>query len=406
MYLNGNNPYYGGFYANNRYLFPSTSSQATCIGTSSEDSPPPPPPSANGSIHRKHHQNANHHQNSRHAISDTVAVAGDDLSNVPAAVVIQLEKANRTIASQTLEIERLKSYQNQNLETHLLKKQIHDLEKEVRSGRSRFLEQQELLAEMSREMDILLREKLEMQRNSQELEKKYKKAKFASRELAKILENDLCGTPTTSNLKNFESDDEFFEEKSLFEKSRALSRQQIPNDLLEKTRKIDFSEAKNAKNQDLIDKLIDENENLQISLNREQKMTSSLQDDLEKSRRMVIDRDEHIEELKMKLGKAETKASQCESDLTQTSSDLAMERLRCEVLTGELHEIDGIFRNTQSTIQAYADDNDRLEDQCRQAQRTILTLNSKLEAQGIDLVTTKRTLRALRETNEARSGPF
>uniref|UniRef100_A0A1I7UH98 Uncharacterized protein n=1 Tax=Caenorhabditis tropicalis TaxID=1561998 RepID=A0A1I7UH98_9PELO len=395
MYLNGNLPYYGGYYPNRYLPFASTSTQS---GGSSEDNPPPP--SANG-----HLRNGN-----RHTISDTVAMAGDELSNVPAAVIIQLEKANRTIASQTLEIERLKSYQNQHVETHLLKKQVQDLEKEMRSSRSRFLEQQELLAEMSREMDNLLREKLQMQQNYQDLEKKYKKAKYASRELAKILENDLCGTPTASGSKGFgygvESEDEG-EEPSLFQRSRTLSMQQKEQEMHQKAEQILEKSAirKKEKNEELINNLINENEQLIIELDRERKMTESLQDDLEKNRRLVIDRDEKLEELKVKLGKAETKATQCESDLTRTSTDLAMERLRSEALTAELHEIEGIFRNTHSTIQAYAAENEQLEDRCREAHRTIVTLNSKLEAQGIDLVTTKRTLRALREANDA-TGQF
>lgn len=430
MYLNGNSPYYGGYYANRYLPFATTSAQTTSSGggggatTSSEDNPPPP--SSNGHVrnsqqqhhhHHLNHNNQNHHQNQnsqnyRHSISDTVAMAGDDLSNVPAAVIIQLEKANRTIASQTLEIERLKSYQNQNLETHLLKKQVQDLEKEMRSSRSRFLEQQELLAEMSREMDNLLREKQKMQQNYQEIEKKYKKAKFASRELAKILENDLCGTPTgfgpKHNYSGFESEGELDEEPSrtpLFNRSRTLSRVQKEQELQQKAEKI-LEQSGNRKTEELIDKLINENESLIIELDRERKMTESLQNDLEKNRRMVIDRDEIMEEMKVKLGKAETKAQQCESDLTRTSTDLAMERLRSEALTAELHEIEGIFRNTHSTIQAYAAENEQLEDRCRDAHRQIITLNSKLEAQGIDLVTTKRTLRTLRETNEKRSGPF
>ncbi|CAL2035696.1 unnamed protein product [Caenorhabditis brenneri] len=399
MYLNGNIPYYGGYYPNRYLPFASTSAQTATAsggGTSSEDNPPPP--SSNGNVRHQHH-------NQRHTISDTVAMAGDDLSNVPAAVIIQLEKANRTIASQTIEIERLKSYQNQNVETHLLKKQVQDLEKEMRSSRSRFLEQQELLAEMSREMDNLLREKLQMQQNYQELEKKYKKAKYASRELAKILENDLCGTPTGYSSKtfgNFESEDEAEGESTLFQRSRTLSRQQKEQEMQQKAEKI-LEKSSSRKNEELINKLINENETLIIDLDRERKITESLQDDLEKNRRMVIDRDEKIEEMKVKLGKAETKATQCESDLTRTSTDLAMERLRSEALTAELHEIEGIFRDTHSTIQAYAAENEKLEDRCREAHRTIVTLNSKLEAQGIDLVTTKRTLRALRESSETRT---
>ncbi|CAO4368681.1 unnamed protein product [Caenorhabditis nigoni] len=421
MYLNGNVPYYGGYYPNGtvnrnysnhnnsngnrirstsgqRYHLPFATSSAqtttTSGGTSSEDNPPPPPPSSNGNgfIHR--------HQNRTHTISDTVAMAGDDLSNVPAAVIIQLEKANRTIASQNLEIERLKSLQNEHLETGLLKKQIQEMEKEMRSSRSRFLEQQELLAEMSREMDNLLREKLKTQANFQDLEKKYKKAKFASRELAKILENDLCGTPTTSHAPfDYRSDEE--ESISLFEQSRNRSKLQKEQEIGEKARKV-----REKSDGEFLEKLIGENELLIIDLERERKIGESLQEDLEKSRALIIDKDEQLEELKLKLGKAETKATQCESDLTRTSTDLAMERLRCEALTAELHEIEGIFRNTHSTIQAYAAENEQLEDRCREAHRQIVTLNSKLEAQGIDLVTTKRTLRTLRETNEARSGPF
>uniref|UniRef100_A0A8R1I3C1 Uncharacterized protein n=1 Tax=Caenorhabditis japonica TaxID=281687 RepID=A0A8R1I3C1_CAEJA len=414
MYLNGNSPYYGGYYPNRFLPFATSSAQTSTGGGLLENTPPPPTPAIPNGRTNGYRTPQN---NTNHVMSDTVAVAGDDLSNVPAAVIIQLEKANRTIAAQNVEIDRLKAYQNQNVETQLLRKQITDLEKEMRSSRSRFLEQQELLAEMSREMDNLVREKIQMQTQFQEMEKKYKKAKFASRELAKILENDICGTTTTSKtfVSGFESDDEketVMHNHSLFNRSRTMSRQQEGQELKAKAeRQIEQSESWKQREEIkqsrlLAEKLIDENEELLIQLDRERRMTESLQDDLEKSRRLVIDRDEKIEELRGKLGKAETKATQCESDLSRTSTDLALERARCDALTLELHEFDAIFQQTQSTVQAFAAENETLEENCRSANKQILTLNAKLEAQGIDLVTTKRTLRALREATEKRSGPY
>lgn len=145
----------------------------------------------------------------------------------------------------------------------------------------------------------------------------------------------------------------------------------------------------------LMERVLNDNENLLIELDRERRMTESLQTDLEKNRRLVIDRDETIEELRAKLSKAESKATQCESDLSRTSTDLALERARCDALTLELHELDAIFtqvRNrkyfklfkltssfqTQSTVQAFAIENEQLEEKCRDAHRTIITLNAKL----------------------------
>ncbi|CAI2349298.1 unnamed protein product [Caenorhabditis sp. 36 PRJEB53466] len=408
MYLNGNSPYYPGFYPNRFLPFASTSVQATTSSAAASSSSPPTLSDGrhlqNGGQYRQ--QNSNNF-NSNHVISDTVAVAGDDLSNVPAAVIIQLERANRTIAAQNVELDRLKTFQNQNIETHLLRKQIADLEKEVRTSRERFLEQQELLAEMSREMDKMLREKHQMQHNYQEVEKKYKKAKFASRELAKILENDLCGTPTTSKaISGFESDDEANE--GLFGRSRALSRQQESHELRAKAdRVVEQAELrKQREGEKVMEKILGENENLQLELQRERRINESLQDDLETNRRLVFDRDETIEGLRAKLGKAEAKATQCETDLSRTSTDLALERARCDALTLELHELDAIFNHTQSTVQAFAIENEDLEEKCRDAHKTILTLNAKLEAQGMDLATTKRTLRTIRDANEQRSGPY
>ncbi|CAB3402887.1 unnamed protein product [Caenorhabditis bovis] len=344
--------------------------------------------------------------------NDTVAIAGDDLSNVPASVIIQLEKANRTIAAQNVEIERLRSFQDQNVETKLLRKQVAELEKEMRASRERFLEQEELLAEMSREMDSLLRDKMHMQASLHEIERKYKKAKMASKELARILENDMC---STSMLNGFESENEDDggmrrSDDSLLKRSRQLSRQKEEEDLKDKCeRAIEKAEQRRKNEQtakaekdsrEMMERILIENENLVVEIERERRTAMSLQEDLEKNRRIILDRDETIVDLKEKLSKAETKAQQCETDLSRTCTDLALERARCDALTLELHELDTLFSQTHSTVQAYAIQNEQLEEKCRSANQTIISLNAKLEAQGIDLVATKKTLRAIRDSTK------
>ncbi|CAI5445157.1 unnamed protein product [Caenorhabditis angaria] len=318
----------------------------------------------------------------------------EDYSNVPASIIIQIEKANRTIAAQNVEIDRLRNFPNSE-DTKMLKRQIFELEKEMRGNRERFLEQQELLSEMSREMDNLLREKLKMQANLQEMEKKYRKAKYATKELARILENDstkFVGICNDSENEEYEEDfgNETNMSNSLFHRSpeRAIEQaeERKKNEILSKER-------------EMMEKVLADNENLLIDLDRERQLSESLHNDLEKTRTMILDRDETILDLKSKLGKADELKNQAELDLSRTSTDLALERARCDALTLELHELDAIFAQTQSTVQAFAIENEQLDEKCREAHHTIISLNAKLEAQGNDLIQTKKQLRAIKEAS-------
>ncbi|CAD6185640.1 unnamed protein product [Caenorhabditis auriculariae] len=331
-------------------------------------------------------------------LATTPSRPNDDLSRVPPAVIIQLEKANRTIASQTLEIERLRA-SDQQVETDYLRAQVNELEREMQSSRERFLEQEELLAEMNHEMEVLLREKRAMQASYLELEKKYKRAKLASKELTKILENDVMCLSTPSRLPAGSNSIDRTPDgaTSLVERSRAMAIQQESEDRRDRSEALNESvrhrKASKAEEQtkEILQRVLVENEDLLLELERERRTATSLHDDLETNRRL------EIMNLKEQLKKADSKALQCENDLSRTSTDLALERARCDALTLELHELDAMFTQTQSTTQAYAMENEELIEKCRQAQQAVITLNAKLEAQGIDLINTKRTLRNLQQ---------
>ncbi|KAE9418837.1 hypothetical protein Angca_000306, partial [Angiostrongylus cantonensis] len=84
-----------------------------------------------------------------------------------------------------------------------------------------------------------------------------------------------------------------------------------------------------------------------------------------------------------------------EDHLSRTSTDLALERARCDELTLSLQESEGLLTQTRSDCLSYALENQRLVEEIRQANQQIVSYKAKLDAQGADLIATKKSLRAL-----------
>ncbi|VDN36979.1 unnamed protein product [Cylicostephanus goldi] len=79
-------------------------------------------------------------------------------------------------------------------------------------------------------------------------------------------------------------------------------------------------------------------EDLRARLEKEINISKSLHEDLDLSRKLVLERDEQLNELSTKLRAAELKCQQTEDHLSRTSTDLALERARCDDLTLSLQE--------------------------------------------------------------------
>ncbi|KAJ1373632.1 hypothetical protein KIN20_036095 [Parelaphostrongylus tenuis] len=136
-------------------------------------------------------------------------------------------------------------------------------------------------------------------------------------------------------------------------------------------------------------------EDLRVQLEREINISKSLHEDLDKSRKLVLERDEEITELSCKLRAAELMCQQTEDHLSRTSTDLALERARCDELTLSLQESEGLLTQTRSDCLSYALENQRLTEDIREANQQIVSYKAKLDAQGADLIATKKSLRAL-----------
>ncbi|VDL77432.1 unnamed protein product [Nippostrongylus brasiliensis] len=203
------------------------------------------------------------------------------------------------------------------------------------------MDQEVLLSELNYEVRSLARDKDILQERCIELERKYKKAKAASKEFEKLMDS-IC-----------------------------LENSQI------------------------------EIEDLRSRLEKEVNISKSLLDDLNKSRKLVLERDEQISSLTSKLRDAELKCQQTEDHFTRTSTDLALERARCDELTLSLQESEGLLSQTRADCLAYALENQRLIEEAREANQQIVSLRAKLDAQGVDLIATKKTLRSIQQRDKS-----
>ncbi|KAK6051227.1 hypothetical protein COOONC_11268 [Cooperia oncophora] len=259
------------------------------------------------------------------------------------------------------------------------------------SNRQRFLDQEVLLSELNYEVKSLARDKDILQERCIELERKYKKAKAASKEFEKLIEAvDPCSSKAPDS-------------PSLLDRSRRKHRSPSKKD------------EQNDSLQICLENSQIEIEDLRSRLEKEVNMSKSLHDDLDQSRKMVLDRDEQINELSNKLRDAELKCQQTEDHLSRTSTDLALERARCDELTLTLHESEGLLSQTRADCLSYALENQRLLEEAREANQQIVSYRAKLlvlkdflstrvlltmEAQGADLIATKKTLRSLQRDNK------
>ncbi|VDM58283.1 unnamed protein product [Angiostrongylus costaricensis] len=292
--------------------------------------------------------------------------------NVPPYIIAQLEKANDVIRRQSEELDRFRSCDLQ-VENLTLRTQLIEIAQQYRNSRDRFIEQEVLLSDLNHEVKCLARDKETLQERCVELERKYKKAKASSREFERLVE--------------------------LVEPSSSKTAEAIS--LLDQSRKKHTSSLK--KSGDTVDNSLRlclerseiEIEDLRVQLQREINISKSLHDDLDKSRKLVLERDEQINELGCKLRAAELMCQQTEDHLSRTSTDLALERARCDELTLSLQESEGLLTQTRSDCLSYALENQRLAEEIRQANQQIVSYKAKLDAQGADLIATKKSLRAL-----------
>ncbi|KAK6744182.1 hypothetical protein RB195_011095 [Necator americanus] len=292
--------------------------------------------------------------------------------NVPPYIIAQLEKANDVIRRQSAELDRLRSNDLQ-VENIALRTQLMEIAREYRSNRERFLDQEVLLSELNHEATSLARDKDILQERCIELERKYKKAKAASKEFEKLIElAEPCSSKDTNS-------------QTLLERSRR--KHMSPQRTLENGCSDSF--------QICLENTQIEIEDLRARLAKEISISKSLHDDLDLSRKLVLERDEQVNDLTTKLRAAELKCQQTEEHLSRTSTDLALERARCDELTLSLQESEALLTQTRSDCLSYALENQRLVEEAREANQQIVSYRAKLDAQGSDLIATKKTLRAL-----------
>lgn len=297
---------------------------------------------------------------------------------MPPYIIAQLEKANDVIRRQSAELDRLRA-SDLSVENLSLRTQLMNFAQEYRSNRERFLDQETLLSELSYEVKSLARDKSILQARCMELERKYKKAKIASKEYEKLIE---AVEPCSSNSQ---------QSPSLLERSRrkhASSPSRTSQD------------DENNSLQVLLENSQIEIEDLRSRLEKEVNISKSLHDDLDQSRKQVLERDEQINELSSRLRAAELKCQQTEDHLSSTSTDLALERARCDELTLSLQESEGLLSQTRADCLSYALENQRLFEEAREANQQIVSYRAKLDAQGADLIATKKTLRALQQRDK------
>ncbi|KJH42404.1 hypothetical protein DICVIV_11604 [Dictyocaulus viviparus] len=255
--------------------------------------------------------------------------------NVPPYIITQLEKANDVIRKQSEELDRFRSSGLQ-MENLALRTQLMEIAEQYRNNRDIFFDQEAVISELNHELKSLARDKEILQERYIELERKYKKAKAANKEFEKLVDMvESCSSKATESLS-----------------------------LVDRSRKKHISLSEN------IDGIFDE----------------SLQ---------VLERDEEINELNCKLRSAELLRKQADEDLSRTSTDLALERARCDELTLSLQESEGLLSQTRSDCLEYALENQRLLEEIRDVNQLIVSYRAKLDAQGADLIATKKSLRAL-----------
>ncbi|KHJ90352.1 hypothetical protein OESDEN_09806 [Oesophagostomum dentatum] len=263
------------------------------------------------------------------------------------------------------------------MENIALRTQLMEISQECRLNRERFLDQEVLLSELNHEVKSLARDKDILQERCIELERKYKKAKAASKEFEKLIDlAEPCSSSTPS--------------PSLLDRSRKKHISSL-RDKLENGSCDSYQMCLENKQIEI--------EDLRSRLDKEVNMSKSLHDDLDLSRKLVLERDEQLNDLSTKLRAAELKCQQTEDHLSRTSTDLALERARCDELTLSLQESETLLTQTRSDCLSYALENQRLVEEAREANQQIVSYRAKLDAQGADLIATKKSLRALQREN-------
>ncbi|EPB71776.1 hypothetical protein ANCCEY_09140 [Ancylostoma ceylanicum] len=298
--------------------------------------------------------------------------------NVPPYIIAQLEKANDVIRRQSAELDRLRSSDLQ-IENIALRTQLMEIAQDFSRSNSADCRRITSFAFSGRD-ESLARDKDILQERCIELERKYKKAKAASREFEKLIDlisNAFQAEPCSSNAA---------ESPSLLDRSRKKH-------LISPSRKLENGSTDSL--QMCLENTQIEIEDLRARLEKEINISKSLHDDLDLNRKLVLERDEQLNDLTTKLRAAELKCQQTEDHLSRTSTDLALERARCDELTLSLQESEALLTQTRSDCLSYALENQRLAEEVREANQQIVSYRAKLEAQGADLIATKKTLRAL-----------
>uniref|UniRef100_A0A1I7X4U9 Rab5-bind domain-containing protein n=1 Tax=Heterorhabditis bacteriophora TaxID=37862 RepID=A0A1I7X4U9_HETBA len=355
--------------------------------------------------------NYNMNRDSQNSVSRSMHMV-----NIPPYVLAQLEKANDVIRRQSAELDHLRG-SDREIENLALRTQLMEMDNRLRSDRERFIEQETIVMELSNEIRSLSKDKNILQEKYLEMERKYKKAKAASKEFARVIE----ASSGTNDVHSYCP--------SLLERSRAkhdtnlqidgsIDAENIPKSMImDKVilptmvfwRYYVHLNIQEKSGFDIIAlKLALENsqtdvENLKSELEKERQLSQSLHDDLDANRKLypeltfkVLSRDTEIMELTSKLSECERKLKQCEDHLSCTSTDLALERARCDEVTLSLQESEALLSQARSDSLFCILDNQRLIEESRDATQLIISLQAKLDAQGKDLISTKKALQRVK----------
>ncbi|CAI4232330.1 unnamed protein product [Auanema sp. JU1783] len=301
-----------------------------------------------------------------------------DMINVPVRVAVQLEKMSEVMRLQTKELDRLTGINSQlKIEKEKLKVDLEQIHVEYKFACDKLMENDSLLSSVNAELTSLLRERHGMHEKILQLERKYQQAKAASLEFSRVLELEHELFPTRSSL-----------DKEMMD--HAVRAPAAPPDLNT------FEEEKQHLLRDY-EGVLKEKENLKQKLEKECNYSKELLLDLERNRTMLLDREEEIIDLKKRLADSELAAKQNLEQLSCTQSDLQMERGRCDWLTLALTDNEVLIAQNRNESMLYMEENSRLANDLKAANVTIISLKAKLEAQGRDLLNTRKALIGLQD---------
>ncbi|PAV76886.1 hypothetical protein WR25_26779 isoform I [Diploscapter pachys] len=255
------------------------------------------------------HQNHQNMQGSSNFDRIIDTIPDEELGRVPPIMLQQLARANEVIKQQNREMERLRAG-DKSLENERLRKQLHDLDEEIKKSRTNFLTQESLLADMNSELQALLEERRVLQASYAELENKYKRTKLANRELARALEYGFEVEEGTSKDDYLRRSEESLLEQSRRHANEATTSKEPVRDQKNFESHAEYRVQGSPPDTSALKSDTSEVKQLREQLEKEIRMNESLHKDLEASRRMLLGRESELAEMKTKFAEMQMRLTQ------------------------------------------------------------------------------------------------